>query len=304
MSAEVIAKVVRDMKVGRVLATDLKQDHPDTDPQSVVPPWIETTEIVDVTAVYRQFIDGDESWNLYEDSVVRPPFLAAAYGWENRHGNAIVAMTVSLSRADVDLLGEDFDEYKWETMADTHVIDWEAVNWITTITVWCGGWSKTRQTHLPTFGPVALVKLAVDSDGRMLDASYICSMSRPTPDEAAIETAVVTKAITFLNCRNVEVLPPSRPKPERKRIDRYGVRVSEIHVMPAGAWRRRDGRPQPVRLGSSTPYGTVRGHVAKYGPAYGRKLLFGKYEGEFWIPQHARGSAEAGVVKHEYEVEA
>jgi hypothetical protein len=51
------------------------------------------------------------------------------------------------------------------------------------------------------------------------------------------------------------------------------------------------------------PLTSVRGHFATYGQD-GRGLLFGKYAGRYWIPQHARGSAEHGVVAQEFRLEA
>jgi hypothetical protein len=46
----------------------------------------------------------------------------------------------------------------------------------------------------------------------------------------------------------------------------------------------------------------VRGSYHRYGPEYGRGLLFGKYAGRFWVPPHVRGSREAGEVVQTYIV--
>jgi hypothetical protein len=290
MSAEALAKVMRDLRRGRILHGELDLPHVDL--------VASNSELVDITVIYDGWIDSDKPWSLYEDSVCRPPLEMAAYGWVNRHGNSNVCLATT-----IDPTFEQWEDLRWDTKAD-HVFDWSAVRWVTVLSFFCGGWTNTKQMHLPTFGPLATVKLGIDADGTILDARWTISRNTAyTLQDLTFEISIVTQAITLLNCRNVEVLPPVRPKAERKRIERTGVRVSEIHILPAGAWRRKVGGREPVRLGSSTPYGTVRGHVAKYGPEYGRGMLFGKYEGEFWIPQHVRGAAEAGVVEHSYEIE-
>jgi hypothetical protein len=49
------------------------------------------------------------------------------------------------------------------------------------------------------------------------------------------------------------------------------------------------------------PLTSVVGHFARYG-VDGRGLLFGKYAGRFWIPQHARGKKELGVNVNDYDL--
>lgn len=66
-----------------------------------------------------------------------------------------------------------------------------------------------------------------------------------------------------------------------------------------------DGRASPQRQGASANTGKrlslhiVRGHFARYTP---EKPLFGKYVGQFWMPQHTRGSADVGTVVKDYAV--
>jgi hypothetical protein len=84
-------------------------------------------------------------------------------------------------------------------------------------------------------------------------------------------------------------------------MQRSGVEVSEIHVRPISKSYRSTNRGPAMSPG--VPLSTVRGHHAHYGPKYGRALLFGKYEGRFWIPQHARGSEILGSHEQEYVVE-
>jgi hypothetical protein len=71
------------------------------------------------------------------------------------------------------------------------------------------------------------------------------------------------------------------------------------YVFPAGKSSRssfKEGESAGIPLTS------VRGHFASYGPTYDRGLLFGKYEGHFWVRSYARGSAEHGEQKNGYPI--
>lgn len=109
--------------------------------------------------------------------------------------------------------------------------------------------------------------------------------------------------LNLLNCRNIVlVTDPARPRKVSRRIARTGVRVSEIHVLPSGVRKVGGEAVKSAPLGS-TPFHSVRGHPRKYGMD-GRGLLFGKYAGQFWIPQHARGNPEIGTVEQTFDIES
>jgi hypothetical protein len=111
---------------------------------------------------------------------------------------------------------------------------------------------------------------------------------------------VLLQSLNFLNCRNVEIVEPKRERHERKRIERTGVNIHTIHVFPVGRGSRSRGAP---REGEGVPLHSVRGHFAHYGPKYGRKLLFGKIEGKYWIQPYSKGSPEHGVSIADYKLE-
>jgi hypothetical protein len=111
----------------------------------------------------------------------------------------------------------------------------------------------------------------------------------------------VLGALNLGNCVNVELMEPKRSRAESRRIERMGVRVSELHVRPISKSYRGKGGAEPL---GTVPIHSVRGHFATYGPEYGRKLLFGKYAGRYWIPAHARGNPAAGEVQQSYVMEA
>ena len=296
MSAEAIAKTVRDMRSGRVHRLDEEGDMT----WSVIAKTLHDVPVVDITTVYNEFHEGEKAHMLYEESVCRPPFWRAIYGFENSYGNVHLMYAVAVDRQESyyqrDGNTDDFEAMRWDTLND---VDWDRIRWIVWTTFWIGGAVENRTIHIPTAGPLMHVYIAVDEDGHPQDIHWRARDER-YKDIFEGALSVLLQAMTVLNCRNVEVLEPtSRPRHERRRIERTGVTVSEIHVTKIGKYRRHDG---PRRLGDGVPLSTVRGHVARYGDKYGRGKLFGKYEGEFWVPAHLRGTAEVGEVKHDYVV--
>lgn len=113
--------------------------------------------------------------------------------------------------------------------------------------------------------------------------------------------------MALLNTKNVETreILPSRQQrrdAERRRLD-PPVTYRELTVAVPGVDRSASGRRNAQSL-ANAPLHIVRGHLARYGPEFGRGKLFGKYEGQFWVPAHVRGSAEAGKVVKDYKVKA
>ena len=143
-------------------------------------------------------------------------------------------------------------------------------------------------------GPLLSWNLYLTDEGRPITAQW--SQLHAALNDKAFEMVCVgtTAALDFLNCRNVELVEPRRERHERRRIERTGVRVSELWVFPAGkTYATSSELGQPVGWGG--PASPVRGHFAHYGPEWNRGLLFGKYSGRFYIPQHVRGNVEQGT---------
>jgi hypothetical protein len=109
-------------------------------------------------------------------------------------------------------------------------------------------------------------------------------------------------ALTFLNCRNVEVVKP--PPATKKRLPRKLKFESRYHKIKVNAIGRRREQPACRRgpTGISQALHIVRGHFREYGPDYDKGLLFGKYAGRFWVASHFKGDLAAGVVAKDYEV--
>lgn len=273
MTASAIAEVVRDIEDGRV------RQLPGQGP--LLPGFAAGMPVIDATAIYHSLL-AKEAVMLYEDHPsITPPWPAFHLAYVNEFGNVIVIVCAAID-----------DETPWET---AEPVDWATVRWALTSLVFCGGYSKSVPGPIPTTGPVFCWQYAIGAQGEPLDLHWRQTHESQTGEMWTNSQLVTLQALNFLNCRNVQIVEPHRPRAERRRIARTGVTVSEINVFPIGR-SARSAKLEPVGV----PLTSVRGHFAHYGPQYDRALLFGKYAGRYWIPQHARGTAELGEVEHSY----
>lgn len=271
---------------------------------------VATSTVVDVTPIYENVKANAQAWGLYEDSVVRPPWLDASFCYEQHDGSVLVAHCAFLpidgytgerwqpnfaylDNPDAQVPGS----YQPPLGEGQHSLDWSRVAWVGQIQLW----GSVPRAHAVA-GPLHAIRLAIDADGTILDLSWV--QTRP---DIGINTwdsplVVILSSLTFLNCRNVTIVEPTRPRAHRRRIERAapGVRISEIRVFGRGV--SVAGRPAEPGDGG-VPLHSVRGHVAHYG-CHGRSgLLFGKHRCEVWVPFHARGSIDYGEVEQSYTLE-
>lgn len=279
MSSEAIARVIADLEQGRARLID-----PSTgDLRRFATSFTQHFPVIDATAIYEMMVQNGTEYALYEHSIVRPVHKCYSTCYENEWGNVIVMHSVAVDRAD--------EAIHWQPVNQEHVIDWEAVRWTIGVFWWLGG--RSYDIIFPTTGPVYMIKLAVNEDGKIQDISWHDFTKGKYPNENW-ETAVAVwlRTATFLNCRNVILQEPKHSRPQRRRLDRIGVHPHELHIRPIGKSTRS---ASPRRIGDGTsPLTTVMGHAVRYG-VEGRGLLFGKYSGIFWIPEHVRGSEAYGV---------
>lgn len=306
MTAEAIAKVAEDIRLNRVRPAVGGVNWADAaqEPLDRIP-------IIDATEIYRSLASRPNfPINLYEDHpCITPPWPEFMVGFVNKHGNVEIALCTEWTR-------------EWET---AEPIDWNLVKWRVISFLFIGGRSEavglvdevsakqwlqgesldTPEVYLgksrpvPTTGPVHSWQLAIDADGKPLDLHWMQLADGPRGlwDMAHL---VLLQSLNFLNCRNVQIVEPHRPRAQARRVARTGQRVYEINVFPVG--RAPAARAPSGAAGGGVPLTSVRGHFATYGPQYGKGLLFGKHAGRYWIPQHARGSAEFGEVDHDYKL--
>jgi len=260
--------------------------------------------VVDCTKIYHSLVEKDEPVYLYEDHpCITSPWEDAAYTYVNEHGNVIVMHSRTKpyddkKRPALDALSEivrNKTDTPWEP---AEPVEWDRVKWISNTFIWVGGRSP-ETGPLPTSGPVHMWQYAVYEDGTPADLHWVHVFEAYPMEYWDMAQLVILGALNFLNCRNVTIGLPQRPRSERRRIQRTGVSVHEIMVYPTG----RSTRSQSGEPIGEMPLASVRGHFAHYGPKYGKGLLFGKLEGRFWIPQYARGDSKWGEHEHSYVLE-
>lgn len=286
MSAEEIATVVADLRAGRVMSV-VRDETLDKFGKSMIGAAA-GAPVVDATAIYKSLVDRDTGVAFYEDHNIAPVWRESLICYVNEHGNVIVHVVLAF---------EFQGGMRWEGANDE--CDWERVKWVFESMTFAGGTAATG-SQVPTSGPLLRLQLAVYEDGEIGDIHWIQVYEAQPVSVWDMATLVLLGTLTFFVSRNVELGEPvSRPRGIRRRMDRIGVKVNELLVFPVGK-STRSLRTGDIVEGSQ-PISNVRGHYAKYG-IEGRGLLFGKYAGRFWIPEHARGAEEVGTVEHRYRI--
>lgn len=293
VAAEDIASVISDLKKNKVqlVTKDRKlAKHLLATVQSV-------KDVIDATVVYDGLIDDQhlgKAIHYYEDHpCIAPPFDHAVIAYQNGHGN-ILAM---------DCVAKETDRTKqWDVikkLGGDAPVEWERVRWRIDVVMWVGGQTNSGERN-GTAGPMHMWKIAVYEDGQPADLHWVQLQPDYAMESWDMAAATLLGALNFMACRNVEIVEPKRARPQARRIQRTGITVSTINVFPMGKASRSRGSGQATE--GSVPLTSVRGHFALYGEQYGRKLLFGKYAGKFWIPAYARGSKEVGETEKTYKL--
>lgn len=254
-------------------------------------------KIVDATAIYHSIVDKAEEVKIY-DNCIAPALDAMFLSYVNRHGN-VMAMYVK---------SEKYDVKRGPLWDSPNAVDWAQIKWITRAILFAGGYSQTKKAYMPTIGPLRGWEFAIRPDGFPDDIHWVQFVD---PSDVKLKDCeqlkfendllILLTAINFMNCRNVEIVEPTRPRAVRRRLERQGIQIHEINIMPIGKSVRGSQKGSASR---GTPLTSVRGHFALYGSEHGRGLLFGKYAGRFWISQHARGDKKHGVSENSYKIMA
>lgn len=107
--------------------------------------------------------------------------------------------------------------------------------------------------------------------------------------------------LELLGCKNVSLKPhENEPNAVSRAVKRNGgtpesYRYHTLIVRTPGSKSDSDG----VDIGIM-PRHVCRGHFAEYGPKFNKGLLFGKYEGRFFVPPHMKGDKKNGIVEKDY----
>lgn len=149
-----------------------------------------------------------------------------------------------------------------------------------------------------------------DESWQTLDEMYRDRQATAERSMIALALYPFLQAVAFTHLRNATVAPVDPPaklsarhrRKHGKPLARY--HTIEIEPLKVALAARRSGVRRGAPVGAAALH-IPRGHFAHYGQCcetHERKgLLFGKHEGKFWIPEHLRGNAKAGVVIADYE---
>lgn len=251
---------------------------------TLIPPkggtsWHDTTPVVNITPLVN---DGSTP---PVNPVLNPPWERAFYVYERTDGFQVVMLAVTGD-------GDGGNRGAIPDLAAVQAgLDWDAVRWTTQTFAWV---AIPGQRPL---GPVTVWTMLIDEDGQLL--LMVRDPLEPELEQKItdVSTSLYGWATAFLACRNITIREAHYARPEMRRIARTGIKLSELTVTSIGESVKASGLR---RVGSDMPLTSVRGHFAEYGPKYGKGLLFGRIDGRFWIPQHARGAIEHGATVQEF----
>ena len=247
--------------------------------------------LVDATFIYDTY-RRKKGIAIYEDHPsILPPWEVAWIGYRNEHGNANATMVVA----------DDWEpSMAWES-EHGNSLDGAAHR----LSLWFFGGGRSQGKPSPTFGPIALTRVAVHESGEPLDILWVDLLQDGKPEQWDWSRWTVLGVYGFLNSRNIEVIPDNgMRRPDRRREQRLGIRSHVLTVKPTGSRRAATGAAggDPVLL----PMSSVRGHYAHYGACCRHHepggLLFGKLTGRVWVPQYARGDDEVGTVEQTFVI--
>ena len=284
-AAEQIAEVVADIRAGRAQCPIANTSTGIAIARACLHRAQQPQPIVDCQAIWRAQLAADGIAPYDDWPSVVPPWEDSILGYVNTFGNVVL---IQVRRMDHD--GSTPADGTWRT---ENPIDWAGIRWISEATIWVGG-HNGRGEPLPTSGPMHIIRHAIREDGAPEDINWIALTGEETLAIWEVAMTVFGAAMSFLNASNVSVATPVRPRPSRRRIARTGVEVQTIVVRPPGKRRAGGSGVRPID-DMETVLSPVRGHFSHYGEKYGRGLLFGKYEGKFWIPGHVRGAGNGDV---------
>ena len=173
-------------------------------------------------------------------------------------------------------------------------------------------WRRTRL--------MATFILPVNVDGQLIPADdggfpiigtlHIDGSDSMTRDQSSVVINMLSTylypcflALSFMHCRNVHVVtehpPPKLSKKHEKKAGRPLLKYRVLQIDHMKEVLEREGHASAEGLKKALHI--CRGHFRRYG-SDGRGLLFGKYAATVWVPMHARGNIERGVVAKDYEV--
>jgi hypothetical protein len=166
---------------------------------------------------------------------------------------------------------------------------------------------SSQLPHIVIFGSYTL---KLDSQGSVVDIDVrLPEQLKKEAENGYLPLAnfvhIALLTVTFLHCKNVarveHVPDPALVKRSRERGNPVPLKYHTLEIEPMKEILRKEG--QIEKVGLERALHICRGHFAHYaedGPG-----LFGRgVHGDFWIPQHVRGTEKKGVVISDYNIHA
>lgn len=141
------------------------------------------------------------------------------------------------------------------------------------------------------------------------DMAAFCSSRRVPPPRRRITDAFCIKrgidavrllghALGLLNCKNVHLEERKNP-PKRRSKGRDKRQVDSYWVLNVPGSPRYWERQAGAEAGIKSRLHVVRGHFKHYTES---APLFGRIVGTVWVPCHARGNADLGLIEKDYSM--
>lgn len=279
--------------------------------------------VITIEAISEYYAMTDqESWGFEDFPNCAPPFRSCVLQWTTpnrikRKGRDEL-INVQSQQAVVMYSFDREDEFGRETLEklsakqfpDTEGSELTAkqaidqCRWVVSFSMWIAPFDRQCVGKAHCLGVKALVM--VDRAGRGI---YGC-LSGPLlhrlaalPDGvngAWCTIHVALLAISFMHCKNITIKDDRDSLPSAKWHRRQRVPVvtnKVLNIAPMREVLRREGGSDEV--GGKRALHICRGHFSTYND---EAPLFGKITGTFWVPQHVRGTKEAGEVVKDYEI--
>lgn len=118
-------------------------------------------------------------------------------------------------------------------------------------------------------------------------------------DELFVNVYPALLAISFLHCKNVEIIPrkPDDEKNKRRNRNSSKIKYKVLEIEPMKKVLREEGKSKSLGLKQSLHI--CRGHFKDFSKGKG---LFGKYKDMFWWDSQVRGNIEKGIVLKDYVI--
>jgi hypothetical protein len=174
--------------------------------------------------------------------------------------------------------------------------------------------SVDRGGKIGHLSPGNIVVYQVDEDaGNKLLTGNITVLNKETAEERLLTKNdfengwgyvaayyILFQFLSFLSCVNVgaDLIEPGA-KQQKARKKRGKMPLVSYYVLKLRKVTARYGTVHGAKGAWSNRVHFCRGHVREYTE---ERPLFGKYFGRFWVPPHARGNKENGVVRKDYAV--